>query len=51
MIDRNIISVIGMGSKGARIMGFNKDYKEWDEQLPSKEVDPEIPDQPNQVKN
>lgn len=50
LIDRNIISVIGIGSKGARIMGFNKDYKEWDEQLPPKEVDPEIPDQTKQEK-
>ncbi|MFJ8100398.1 replication protein [Lysinibacillus sp. NPDC096212] len=50
LIDRNIISVIGIGSKGARIMGFNKKYNEWDEQLPSKEVVPKIPDQTKQVK-
>ncbi len=43
LIDRNIINILGIGSKGARIMGFNKDYKEWDEQLPSNEVDSEIP--------
>lgn len=42
LIDRNIISVIGIGSKGAKIMGFNKNYKEWDEQTPSNEVDSEI---------
>jgi len=50
LIDRNIISVFGIGSKGARIMGFNKDYKEWDEQLPPNEVEPEIPDQTKPVK-
>lgn len=50
LIDRNIISVIGIGSKGARIMGFNKNYKEWDEQLPPNEVEPEIPDQTKPVK-
>ncbi|MGE7951654.1 replication protein [Lysinibacillus xylanilyticus] len=50
LIDRNIISVIGIGSKGARMMGVNKNYEEWDEQLPSKEVDPEISDQTKQVK-
>jgi len=50
LIDRNIIKITGIGSKGARIMGFNKDYKEWDEQLPSKEVAPEIPAQTKQVK-
>lgn len=50
LIDRNIISVIGIGSKGARIMGFNKDYKEWDKQLPPNEVEPEIPDQTKPVK-
>lgn len=33
LVDRNIITVFGFGSKGARIMGFNKNYKEWDEQL------------------
>ncbi|MEK5330277.1 replication protein [Lysinibacillus sp. FSL W8-0992] len=42
LIDRNIISVIGIGSKGAKIMGFNKNYKEWDEQTPSNKVDSEI---------
>lgn len=50
LIDRNIISVIGIGSKGARIMGFNKNYKEWDEQLTSNVVDPEIPEQAKQGK-
>ncbi|WP_082011546.1 MULTISPECIES: replication protein [Lysinibacillus] len=50
LIDRNIISVIGIGAKGAKIMGFNKDYKEWDEQLPTNEIDPEIPDKPKKLK-
>jgi len=50
LIDRNIISVFGIGSKGARIMGFNKDYKKWDEQLPPNEVEPEIPVQTKPVK-
>ncbi|AJK90166.1 hypothetical protein PI85_05795 [Lysinibacillus sp. A1] len=31
-------------------MGFNKDYKEWDEQLPTNEIDPEIPDKPKKLK-
>ncbi|WP_342578396.1 replication protein [Psychrobacillus sp. FSL K6-2843] len=31
LIDRKIINVIEIGSKGARIMSFNKDYKEWEE--------------------
>lgn len=30
LIERNIVVVIGMGTKGARLMGFNKDYNEWD---------------------
>ena len=42
LIDRNIIKVIEVGTKGARVMGFNKNYKEWDEQLPTKEIIPEI---------
>ncbi|MBG9756747.1 hypothetical protein ABD89_13740 [Lysinibacillus sphaericus] len=50
LIDRNIVSVIGIGSKGGRKMGVNKNYEEWDEQLPSKEVAPEIPAQTKQVK-
>ncbi|MCM3456571.1 replication protein [Heyndrickxia oleronia] len=29
LINRNIIKVIGIGSRGARIMGFNKDYDKW----------------------
>lgn len=41
LIDRNIITVIGIGSKGARVMGFNKNHKEWDEQLTTKEIIPE----------
>ena len=41
LIDRNIITVIGIGSKGARVMGFNKNHKEWDEQVTTKEIIPE----------
>ncbi|WP_277585858.1 replication protein [Psychrobacillus antarcticus] len=50
LIDRNIITVIGIGSKGARVMGFNKNHKEWDEQAPTKEVVPEIPVPTNKIK-
>lgn len=50
LIDRNIITVNSVGSKGARVMGFNKNYKEWDEQLPTKEFVPEIPNQEKAVK-
>lgn len=31
LIDRKIVNVIEIGSKGARVMSFNKDYKEWEE--------------------
>lgn len=31
LIDRNIIIDIGIGSKGARVLGFNKNHKEWGE--------------------
>ena len=31
LIDRKIVKVIEIGSKGARIMSFNKNYKEWEE--------------------
>lgn len=34
LIDRNIITVIEIGSKGARVMSFNKNYKEWNEKEP-----------------
>ncbi|QJT71674.1 replication protein O [Psychrobacillus phage Spoks] len=50
LIDRNIISVIGIGSKGARIMGFNKNHKEWDEQSGTKETVPEIPEPERKIK-
>lgn len=49
LIDRNIIKVIEVGSKGARIMGFNKNHKEWDEQLPTKESVPAIPEPTNKI--
>lgn len=49
LIDRNIITVIEIGTKGARIMGFNKNHKEWDEQIPSKNLAPEIPEPKKQV--
>lgn len=35
LIDRNIITVIEIGSKGARVMSFNKNYMEWGEKEPS----------------
>lgn len=46
LIDRKIVNVIEIGSKGARVMSFNKDYKEWEEkehndvpvQIPVKET-------------
>ncbi|MEK5171799.1 replication protein [Heyndrickxia sp. FSL W8-0496] len=41
LIDRNIVVVIGIGSKGARLMGFNKDYNEWDK--PKENVQQEEP--------
>lgn len=31
LIERNIITVIEIGQKGARVLKFNKDYKEWNE--------------------
>lgn len=31
LIDRKIVKVIEIGSKGARVMSFNKDYKEWED--------------------
>jgi phage replication O-like protein O len=31
LIDRNIITDIGIGNKGARILAFNKNHKEWGE--------------------
>lgn len=48
LIDRKIVNVIEIGSKGARIMSFNKNYKEWEEkernevpvQIPVKETKP-----------
>lgn len=43
LIDRNIISVIEIGSKGARVLSFNKNYKEWGDKDPAKEPVPEIP--------
>ncbi|KYC92239.1 hypothetical protein B4102_3780 [Heyndrickxia sporothermodurans] len=30
LIDRNIVVIDGIGQKGARLMGFNKNYTEWD---------------------
>lgn len=31
LIEKNIVIDTGIGSKGARILGFNKNYKEWGE--------------------
>ena len=38
LIDRNVISVAGIGQKGARILSFNKNYKEWTEKEAVKEA-------------
>lgn len=35
LIDRKIIIGIGTGKKGARILGFNKNHKEWGEREPN----------------
>ncbi len=43
LIDRNIITVIEIGNKGARVLSFNKNYKEWGDKDPAKEPVPEIP--------
>lgn len=42
LIDRNVISVTGIGQKGARILSFNKNYKDWAEKEPVKETVPNI---------
>lgn len=38
LIDRNIITIVGIGQKGARIMGFNKDYNTWDKPIAAEEI-------------
>ncbi len=43
LIDRNIITVIEIGQKGARVLSFNKNHKEWDGKEPAKEPVPTIP--------
>ncbi|MEK5173204.1 replication protein [Heyndrickxia sp. FSL W8-0496] len=50
LINRNIIKVIGIGSRGARIMGFNKDYDKWGNPI-AKEIPQEKPTKkPSKVK-
>lgn len=46
LIDRNIVVVIEIGSKGARVMGFNKNYKEWGDKAPTKKAVSEIVQKP-----
>lgn len=42
LIDRNIITVVEIGEKGARVLSFQKNYKEWGDRDPVKEPVPEI---------
>ena len=42
LIARNVINSIEIGQKGARVLSFNKNYKEWDKKESSKEPVPEI---------
>lgn len=35
LIDKNIIIDVGTGEKGARILGFNKNHKEWGDKQPN----------------
>lgn len=35
LIERKIISIIKVGSRGARVMSFNKNYEEWSDRSPS----------------
>lgn len=43
LIDRNIIDSVGIGDKGARILSFQKNHKEWKDREPTNEPAPEIP--------
>ena len=49
LIDRNIIIDIGVGKKGARILGFNKNHKEWGEKEPGGKPAP-IPEKESKPK-
>ncbi|GGJ51193.1 replication protein [Virgibacillus salexigens] len=42
LIDKGVLTVKGIGEKGARVLSFNKNYKDWNEKGPSKETVPEI---------
>jgi len=43
LIDRNIVTIVGIGQKGARLMGFNKDYTTWDKPKEVEEIPQEKP--------
>ncbi|WP_163102275.1 replication protein [Peribacillus alkalitolerans] len=42
LIQRKIIKVEGMGTKGARLLSFNKDYDEWLDRIPEGREGPTI---------
>jgi phage replication O-like protein O len=43
LIGRKIIMVVGNGSRGAKILKFNKNYEEWSSRQIEKEENPELP--------
>ncbi|QBP06991.1 replication protein O [Virgibacillus phage Mimir87] len=43
LVDRNVITVKEIGQKGARVLSFNKNYKEWSDRDPANEPVPDIP--------
>ncbi|MDF1511080.1 hypothetical protein Gp_78 [Bacillus phage vB_Bacillus_1020A] len=42
LIDRKIVTVVGIGKRRGRILSFNKNYEEWQEQ-PVSSPEPELP--------
>ncbi|MCV9884724.1 replication protein [Metabacillus halosaccharovorans] len=48
LIDRNIISVVGVGKRRGRVLSFNKNYDEWDDKSQPKQ--PEPPKEPKKPK-
>ncbi|MGP4038350.1 replication protein [Gracilibacillus sp. D59] len=50
LIDRNIVKVLSIGKKGARVLQVNKNYEQWDKQDPAKEPVPESRKKASNVK-
>lgn len=46
LIERKIISVVGIGQKRGRVLSFNKNYEEWDEKSQDPPKEPKIPTTP-----